>query len=263
MLRSLHKLVIKIWWAWFYTLAAMQTILYFPFLVIILMLPRGYAKLFWIARNLWSRIILHGSGFYLSFEDQHKLKTETNCLLIANHTSYMDIFLMFILNKTPFTFVGKKELYSIPIFGYIYKRAAILVDRSNSKSRYEVYGRANKLLEEGYNICIFPETNYLDETAVLADFKHGAFKIAIENKLPIIPIVMFDCKLKFPWYPIFGKPGQLRAKVLDKIEVNDLTEEDIPELIDKTRKIMKDELLADPKKAPLKAANKYRELHKK
>ncbi len=81
MLRSLHKLVIKIWWAWFYTLAAMQTILYFPILVIILMLPRGYAKLFWIARNLWSRIILHGSGFYLSFEDQHKLKTETNCLL--------------------------------------------------------------------------------------------------------------------------------------------------------------------------------------
>ena len=263
MLRSLHKLVIKTWWAWFYTLAAMQTILYFPFLVIILMLHRGYAKLFWIARNLWSRIILHGSGFYLSFEDQYKLKTETNCLLIANHTSYMDIFLMFILNKTPFTFVGKKELYSIPIFGYIYKRAAILVDRSNSKSRYEVYGRANKLLEEGYNICIFPETNYLDETAVLADFKHGAFKIAIENKLPIIPIVMFDCKLKFPWYPIFGKPGQLRAKVLDKIEVNDLTEEDIPALIDKTRKIMIDELLADPKKAPLKAANKYRELHKK
>ena len=263
MLRSLHKLVIKTWWAWFYTLAAMQTILYFPFLVIILMLPRGYAKLFWIARNLWSRIILHGSGFYLSFEDQYKLKTETNCLLIANHTSYMDIFLMFILNKTPFTFVGKKELYSIPIFGYIYKRAAILVDRSNSKSRYEVYGRANKLLEEGYNICIFPETNYLDETAVLADFKHGAFIIAIENKLPIIPIVMFDCKLKFPWYPIFGKPGQLRAKVLDKIEVNDLTEEDIPALIDKTRKIMIDELLADPKKAPLKAANKYRELQKK
>ena len=263
MLRSLHKLVIKTWWAWFYTLAAMQTILYFPILVIILMLPRGYAKLFWIARNLWSRIILHGSGFYLSFEDQHKLKTETNCLLIANHTSYMDIFLMFILNKTPFTFVGKKELYSIPIFGYIYKRAAILVDRSNSKSRHEVYGRANKLLEEGYNICIFPETNYLDETAVLADFKHGAFKIAIENKLPIIPIVMFDCKLKFPWYPIFGKPGQLRAKVLDKIEVNDLTEEDIPALIDKTRKIMIDELLADPKKAPLKAANKYRELQKK
>ena len=134
MLRSLHKLVIKIWWAWFYTLAAVQTILYFPILVIILMLPRGYAKLFWIARNLWSRIILHGSGFYLSFENQHKLKTETNCLIIANHASYMDVFLMFILNKTPFTFVGKKELYSIPIFGYIYKRAAILVDRSNSKA---------------------------------------------------------------------------------------------------------------------------------
>ena len=170
---------------------------------------------------------------------------------------------MFILNKTPFTFVGKKELYSIPIFGYIYKRAAIMVDRSDSKSRYGVYGRANSLLKEGYNICIFPETNYLDETEVLADFKHGAFKIALENNLPIIPIVMFDCKLKFPWYPIFGQPGQLRAKVLDRIEVNGLTEEDIPDLIAKTRKIMRDELLADPKGVPLKAANKYRELKNK
>ncbi len=263
MLRLLHRLIIKIWWAWFYTLAGVQTILYFPILAIILALPRGYAKLFWIARNIWSRVILHGSGFYLSFEDTHKLKTDTNCLLIANHASYMDVFLMFILNKTPFTFVGKKELYSIPIFGYIYKRAAIMVDRSDSKSRYGVYGRANKLLKEGYNICIFPETNYLDESEVLADFKHGAFKIAVENNLPIIPIVMFDCKLKFPWYPIFGQPGQLRAKVLDKIEVTGLTQEDIPSLIAKTRKIMRAELLADPKGIPVKAANKYRQLKKK
>jgi hypothetical protein len=74
---------------------------------------------------------------------------------------------------------------------------------------------------------------------------------------------MFDCKLKFPWYPIFGQPGQLRAKVLDRIEVNGLTEEDIPDLIAKTRKIMRDELLADPKGVPLKAANKYRELKNK
>ena len=106
----------------------------------------------------------------------------------------------------------------------------------------------------------FPETNYLDETEVLADFKHGAFKIAIENNLPIIPIVMFDCKYKFPWYPIFGRVGKLRAKVLDKIKVTGLTEEDVPSLIDRTRKIMREELLADPKGVPLKAANKYKEL---
>ena len=81
MLRSLHRLIIKIWWAWFYTLASVQFLIYFPFLVIIMMFPRGFNTLFWIARNMWSRIILHGSGFYLSFEDRHKLKTDTNCLL--------------------------------------------------------------------------------------------------------------------------------------------------------------------------------------
>ena len=140
---------------------------------------------------------------------------------------------MLILSKKPFVFVGKKELTEIPIFGYIYRRAAILVDRSDSKSRYNVYKEANEVLKNGYNVCIFPETHYLDDTILLGDFKRGAFKIAIENKLPIIPIVFYDCKLKHPWYPRFGKMGKLRAKVLDKIQVNNLTQDDIPMLTEK------------------------------
>jgi 1-acyl-sn-glycerol-3-phosphate acyltransferase len=195
----IKRFFLKFWLEfWFYFLAGIQVLIYFPFLVLILLLPKAYSKLFWIARNLWARITLHGSGYYVKVEDKEKLKSDTNCLIIANHSSHMDVFLMLITCKKPFVFVGKKELYKLPFFGYIYKRAAIMVDRSDSKSRFEVYGQANEMLKEGYNVCIFPETNYLDDTILLADFKRGAFKIAIENNLPIIPLVFYDLKLKHP-----------------------------------------------------------------
>ncbi len=108
---------------------------------------------------------------------------------------------MLRMRKTPFVFVGKKEIVKIPVFGYLYKRAAIMVDRSSAKSRFEVYERARK------GICIFPEKEYTDETVLLNPFKKGAFKLAIEHQLPLFPMVFYDCKRKFPWYTTYGYGG--------------------------------------------------------
>ena len=257
----IKKFFLKFWLEfWFYFLAGIQVLIYFPFLVLILLLPKAYSKLFWIARNLWARITLHGSGYYVKVEDKEKLKSDTNCLIIANHSSHMDVFLMLITCKKPFVFVGKKELYKLPFFGYIYKRAAIMVDRSDSKSRFEVYDQANEMLKEGYNVCIFPEINYLDDTILLADFKRGAFKIAIENNLLIIPLVFYDLKLKHPWYPMFGSLGKLRVKVLDKISVEGLTEKDIPSLTMIAYNKIRQELENDPKQAAVKATDNWKKI---
>ena len=73
----IKRLLLKIWLQiWFYFLAGIQVVLYFPFLVLILLLPKGYTKLFWIARNIWARIILHGSGYYVSIENKEKLNSD-------------------------------------------------------------------------------------------------------------------------------------------------------------------------------------------
>lgn len=257
----LKRFLLTIWLQiWFYFLAGIQIVIYFPFLVIILLFPKGYEMLYWVARNIWARIILHGSGYYVQVENKDKLISETNCLMIANHSSHMDPFLMLILNKKPFRFVGKKELYSIPLFGYLYKKAVIMVDRSDSRSRYAVYGRANNMLERGYNVCIFPEAHYWDDTVLLQEFKRGAFKIAIDNQLPIIPIIFYDLKLKHPWYPKFGSIGKLRVKVLDKINVDGLKEEDIPMLTKKAFDTIKVELENDPKKAAVRATEKWKKI---
>ena len=128
-----------------------------------------------------------------------ELNKKQSYLFVANHSSYIDVMLMFRVVNKPFVFVGKKELVKIPFFGYLYKRAAIMVDRSSSKSRFGVYGRARKVLEKGYSVCIFPEREYSDETVFLNTFKQGAFKLSIEHQLEICPMVFLDCKRKHPW----------------------------------------------------------------
>ena len=166
----MRKAILVLWRIWFYVLAAFPVIfLFFP-LAFLLLLPNGYRYVFWIARNIWAPIVLFGSGFWI--KKINNLPPEgKSFMIIANHSSYMDIMLMFRMRKTPFVFVGKKELVKIPFFGYLYKRAAIMVDLSSSKSRYQVYQRAQEVIRKGYSVCIFPEKEYLDETILLNPFK--------------------------------------------------------------------------------------------
>ena len=165
----------------------------------------------------------------------------------------MDIMLMFRLWKKPFVFVGKKELARIPFFGYLYKRAAIMVDRTSSKSRYGVYQRAQNVIEKGYSICIFPEKEYIDETILLNPFKKGAFKLALEHELPILPLVFLDCKRKFPWYTSHGYPGTLRVKALNIIQVKDIKNKKTETLQKYSHKLIKYTLEKDPKRMALEA----------
>ncbi len=135
-------------------------------------------------------------------------------MLVANHTSMADIMLMLVAVKNPFVFVGKKELVKIPLFGYFYKRTCILVDRGNQRSRKEVFDRAQRRLNNGTSICIFPEGGVPDDLRCLLDtLKMVPFRLAIDHQIPIVPIVFYDNKKRFPYVFTKGSPGKMRVKV--------------------------------------------------
>ncbi len=248
----MKKVLTRLWRIWFYILAAVPVPILFPFLAIALLFPKGYTFVFWVARNIWAPIILGGSGFYTKIRYEKPLPKGTSYVLVANHTSYIDPFVMLRVSKNPFVFVGKKELVKIPIFGYLYKRAAIMVNRSDKKSRWEVYGRAEKKLALGYSICIFPEVSYEDDTIFLNPFKRGAFKIAIDHQLPVVPMVFYDCKRKHPWYPNFGYPGELRVQTYPEIYPPKSMEE-VEDFQETVRDVVEKGLLEDPKRRQFKA----------
>ena len=120
---------------WFYLISSLTWIILFPALFVFSLKESWYPKVFKLA-TLWSNIVLFCMGFYWKIDAIPKLEKGKNYMFISNHTSMIDIMLMISIFKNhPFVFVGKKEFIKVPLFGSIYKRAAILVDRSSSKSR--------------------------------------------------------------------------------------------------------------------------------
>ncbi len=164
-------------------------------------------------------------------------------MLVANHTSMLDIMLMLHISRNPFVFVGKKELVKIPLFGFFYKRVCILVDREDTKSRTGVYRRAQKRLNQGLSICIFPEGGVPDdETVLLGPFKDGAFKMAVAHTIPVVPMTFYDNKKRFSFTFFSGGPGRIRAKVHRFFETGLLGEEDKGTLREDVRNIISREL---------------------
>lgn len=200
---------------WFYILVAIPILVMFPLLFVSLLKETWYPFFFKLAR-IWARFILFFMGFRVKIDKERVPEQDKSYMFIANHTSMADIMLMLVAVKNPFVFVGKKELAKIPIFGFFYKRSSILVDRDSAKSRGAVYKRAQRRLNQGLSICIFPEGVVPEDESVLLDpFKNGAFKLAINHQIPIVPLVFYDNKKRFSYTFFSGGPGKMRAKVFE------------------------------------------------
>ena len=206
---------------WFYILVALPIIVLFPVLLISILKESWYPFFFKLAR-IWAKFILIGMGFNYKIEREQTPEKEKSYMFIANHTSMTDIMLMLVAVKNPFVFVGKAELAKIPLFGFFYKRTSILVDRSSEKSRKAVFLRAQRRLKQGMSICIFPEGGVPDESIVLDEFKDGAFRMAINHQIPIVPLTFADNKKRFSYTFFSGGPGKMRVKVHEFLNTNGL-----------------------------------------
>lgn len=240
-----------LWRIWFYILMGVPIIILSPILIITISSEKTYPQFFVLAR-LWAKIILFGMGLPYKIERDEEMQKGKSYMLVANHTSMTDIMLMLAISKNPFVFVGKKELVKIPVFGFFYKRTCILVDRKSSKSRFEVFKRAQKRLDQGLSICIFPEGGVPeDETILLDEFKDGAFRLAIEHQIPIVPMSFYDNKRRFSFNFFSGYPGLMRAKVHHFVSTDGLTMDDktdLKDLKDKVWQILHDDLLNNSQK---------------
>lgn len=242
MLRFLRNIGHVLYRIWFYILVAIPIFIFFPLLLLATLSEKWYPQFFWLARNLWAVPILYGMGCPPRITYEQKMEKGKSYMLVANHTSMLDIMLMLRVSKNPFVFVGKKELVKIPVFGFFYKRVCILVDRESTKSRTGVYRRAQRRLNQGLSICIFPEGGVPDEEVLLDEFKDGAFKMAIAHQIPVVPMTFYDGKQRFSFTFLSGGPGRLRARVHRFFETGILGEEDKSTLREEIRVLILNEL---------------------
>lgn len=216
---------------------------------IIVAINKNWYKSFYLFGVIWSKTILFFMGFYPKVDKPLDLDTTRPYVFVGNHVSMIDVMLMVSVAKNyPMVFVGKKELDQIPIFGYIYRKTMILVDRSSPESRRAVFNSTKNKISKGLNVCLFPEGTVPPPEIELGEFKQGAFSIAIEHQIPIVICTFLDNKKRFPWS--FGNllaaskgfPGSLRVITHEPIETSSLTMDNMKDLSNKVRNIMLEDL---------------------
>lgn len=208
----MKKFLNYIWRGWMVILGLVLLILIGPFVYVLSFRQQDYRKAYFFIR-LWCLGMFYGMGFRYRIIKKSSQTIDRNrqYIFISNHTSIMDVMLPAILfPHHPLVYVGKKELVKIPIFGTIYKRICVMVDRGSARSRADVYRRCAERMNEGQSIVIFPEGGVPDDTSVLLDhFKDGAFILSSKHHFPIAVYTFGGLKEMFPFDYGVGYPGKV------------------------------------------------------
>lgn len=190
-------------------------------------------KIFRNISNAWMRIFFFFTGCSLKVIGKENFKKGEKYIVACNHNSLMDVPVStpFIpgANKT----IAKAEMAKIPLFGLIYKRGSILVDRNDKNSRRDSFRKMKNVLNMGMHVCIYPEGTRNKTELPLKEFHDGAFKLAMETSIPILPALIFNTKKILPpgksFYflpakmemhflpPVFITPGENFESLKNKI----------------------------------------------
>ncbi len=164
-------------------------LLIFPFLLICIWIP-GWKKYGRKINQYWAKSYFSLIFLPVRVENRAQLEKNTPYIFLANHFSYLDVAMMgFIPGDV--LFIGKASIRKAPLFGYYFKNLHIAVDRSRIKSRAETMRRAADALDQGSGIVLFPEGGiYTKNPPIMVPFKNGAFRLAMEKQIPVIPVTL-------------------------------------------------------------------------
>lgn len=210
-----------------------------PFVLVFSLFGLKGGDLVYVICNTWARIwygvifIRHKEIYEVPHDKTHQY------IFIANHSSYMDIPALVRCMHQPVRVLGKYEMVKYPVFGIIYRAAAIVVDRSSTEKRAKSVRALKAALKHGVSIFLFPEGTFNETAAPLKDFFDGAFRIAIETQTPIKSLLFIDTPERMHWRGFFElTPGKSTVVYMDEIDVSSYTMRDVAILKQKVYEIM-------------------------
>lgn len=121
-------------------------------------------------------------------EGAHHLPEDGAAIVVCNHVNYLDPLVMGVISRRPLHFMAKKELFDIPIFGWLLRKAYAFPVRRGQSDRQAIR-HALKILQEGHVLALFPEGTR-SRTGTLQELQRGAAMLAIRSKAPVIPMVI-------------------------------------------------------------------------
>ncbi len=219
----------SIWRLWFLIVFILTFSAFIPLLFFFTAITKKPKLVAHLTRHC-SKITLWLSFIFPIVEWEEKIDKKKHYIFCPNHISTLDIPLILAVVPVPLQYIGKAEIERIPVFGYFYKHNTVVVNRKNKKDSYNAFLKAEKILNTGLSMCIFPEGGIPSSNTFLKKFKNGPFRLAIEQNINIIPITMPDNKQIFPKEYFKGRPGIVRVTIHKAIKQNKLKKRTIKNL---------------------------------
>lgn len=245
-MKKLKEILGGLWKIYTLTWFTVLLILLYPFYLLFLSNEKHFNKGFnLLLVHTW--VLMSLVGIFISVKNKHRIKKGQAYVVTPNHSSYLDIPILYQTFTKYFVFMGKKELANVPVFNIFFKKMNITVDRKSIMSGKRAMDRCANELDKGHSVVVFPEGTISENVPEMLHFKNGAFKLAIEKQVPVIPITFFTNYKILEMGGLFsGKagPGISRAVIHEPIPTKGMTEEDIVPLRDKVYNIINGELLA-------------------
>ncbi len=230
---------LRYFWAW---LAASVLLLFFalPVLIILQIINR---RLWFYPWALWgARTWLDACGAKISMRGLENLEKGKGYVFASNHRSYLDTATLFAHTGRRIGLVAKKELLKVPVFGVGMGFVNIIaIDRSNPERAMESMEKAKKVIDDGYSFGVFAEgTRALP--GELLPFKKGAFHLALQTDAPVVPVAIKNTDWMMGKRTGLAYGGTIEMIFLPPIETKNLTIDDLPDLLKKTREAIAEEL---------------------
>lgn len=181
--RRFHIIWAGFWWL-------LGFIFLFPFFCLCIWFPRLEPAMAFF-NQLWCLLFFPMALLRVKTIGKENIPRGRSVVYASNHGSFLDIpLLTYILPGFP-AFMGKASLGRIPVFGYMFRNLHIVVERGSAQGRAKALKLSRKKLSKGRSIIIFPEgsIHHVIQPG-LADFKDGAFKLAIQKQVPIVPVTI-------------------------------------------------------------------------
>lgn len=154
-------------------------------------------------------------------------------VIVSNHSSYLDTVFMYSVVPHYFLFIGKGELLKWPLFNLFFKKQDIPIHRNSPRKAYEAMQQAYEAIDNGSCIALYPEGTIPDDAPRMKHFKNGAFKMAIDKQIPVVPITFlqnYKILLDPAKFFEYSLPAQVVTIVHPSISTAGMKEEDVVNL---------------------------------
>lgn len=208
---------------------ALLMIVLYPFYKYLLADKKRFQVAFRLIRAHAFLLLLFG-GTILIVKGKENIPREGAFIIAPNHTSFLDTFCLYRIFSRYFVFIGKKEIEKWPLFHIFYTSGMnILVDRHSSTGALQGLKRMSQEIERGHPLMIFPEGTISPKVPALSEFKPGAFSLAIQKQVPVLPVTFITNWKRLQRGSIWkgkGSPGIARVVIHAPVSTKGSTKED-------------------------------------